>query len=205
MVLAGFLMTATAGMLAFSIDSGYMLVVKSQLQAAADSAAMAAASVMGSTQLDPIATAKTYGAYHKAGGVTVNLKDSDIEYGTWDSNAKTFTPTSSTSNAVRITARRDNSTGGNNLFFGRIFGVSTFNETAQAIAMGNPRDICFVVDLSGSMNDDTSTGYGSSPSYRSSGYYEHLPVDVADSVHEFEFRQLSRHDAEDRLSRWARA
>ncbi len=169
-VLAGFLMTATAGMLAFSIDSGYMLVVKSQLQAAADSAAMAGASVMGSTQLDPVATAKTYAAYHKAGGVPVTLQTSDIEYGTWDIAAQTFTKTNTVSNAIRVTARRNNSTGGNNLFFGRIFGVSTFNETAQAIAMGNPRDICFVVDLSGSMNDDTSTGYGSSPSYRSSGY-----------------------------------
>ncbi len=169
-VLAGFLMTATAGMLAFSIDSGYMLVVKSQLQAAADSAAMAGASVMGSTQLDPVATAKTYAAYHKAGGVPVTLQSSDIEYGTWDIAAQTFTKTNMVSNAIRVTTRRDNSTGGNNLFFGRIFGVGTFNETAQAIAMGNPRDICFVVDLSGSMNDDTSTGYGSSASYRSSGY-----------------------------------
>lgn len=169
-VLAGFLMTAMVGMLAFSIDSGYMLVVKSQLQSAADSAAMAAASVMGSTQTDPIATGKTYGAYHKAGGVTVNLATSDIEYGTWDTTARTFTPTSTVSNAIRVTARRNSSTGGNGLFFGRIFGVSSFSTTAQAIAMGNPRDICFVVDLSGSMNDDTSTGYGSSPSYRSSGY-----------------------------------
>ena len=169
-VLAAFLMTATAGMLAFSIDSGYMLVVKSQLQAAADSAAMAGAMVMGSTQQDPTTVAQTYGAYHKAGGKTVSLAASDIEYGTWDSTAGTFTKTNSVSNAIRVTAKRNNTTGGNGLFFGRIFGLSTFTTQAQAIAMGNPRDICFVVDLSGSMNRDTWTGYGSSATYRSSGY-----------------------------------
>ena len=29
------------------------------------------------------------------------------------------------------------------------------NISASAVAMGNPRDICFVIDLSGSMNNDT--------------------------------------------------
>ena len=169
-VLAAFLMTATAGMLAFSIDSGYMLVVKSQLQAAADSAAMAGAMVMGSTQQSSITVAQTYGAYHKAGGKTVSLATADIEYGTWDSTAGTFTKTNSVSNALRVTAKRNNTTGGNGLFFGRIFGLSTFTTQAQAIAMGNPRDICFVVDLSGSMNRDTWTDYGATASYRSSGY-----------------------------------
>ena len=41
------------------------------------------------------------------------------------------------------------------MFFGRIFGVDRFCSEVSAIAMGNPRDIAFVVDLSGSMNNDT--------------------------------------------------
>jgi Flp pilus assembly protein TadG len=169
-VLSAFLMTSMVGMLALSVDAGYTLVVKTQLQVAADSAAMAAASVMGSTTSDPVATAKTYAGYHTAGGKTVTLQSSDIEYGTWDTTLRTFTPASTVGNAIRVTARRNSTTGGNSLFFGRIFGMSTFSTQAQAVAMGNTRDICFVVDLSGSMNRDTWTDYGGSPSYRSSGY-----------------------------------
>ena len=169
-VLSAFLMTSMVGMVAFSVDAGYTLVVKGQLQAAADSAAMAAASIMGSTTQDPVGMAKTYAGYHKAGGIPVSLATTDIQYGTWSSTNDTFTPTSTLSNAIKVTARRDSSTGGNSLFFGKIFGRSTFSTSASAIAMGNPRDICFVVDLSGSMNDDTDTGYTGSASYRSSGY-----------------------------------
>jgi hypothetical protein len=72
-------------------------------------------------------------------------------------------------NAIKITTRRDGTTGGNNTFFGRIFGVNTFNITASAVALSNPRDICFVVDLSGSMNDDTSAGWNGNGTF--SGQY----------------------------------
>ena len=147
-----------------------MLTVKTQLQVAADSAAMAAAANMSATQSQMDTIAQQFAAYHQAGGKAVTLQNSDIQYGLWDSTSRTFTSSSQAGNAIKITARRDSTTGGNNTFFGRIFGVNTFNVTASAVALGNPRDICFVVDLSGSMNRDTWTGYGSSPSYRSPSY-----------------------------------
>ncbi|HTQ40118.1 MAG TPA: TadG family pilus assembly protein [Pirellulales bacterium] len=169
-VLAAFLMVMMLGMVAFAVDVGYMMVTQTQLQAAADSAAMAAAANMSSTQSTMTAAAQQYAAYHKAAGAPVSLASSDVLYGTWNSTARTFTSSGTTSNAVKVTVRRDNSTGANGTFFGRIFGLTSFNIPVSAIAIGNPRDICFVVDLSGSMNDDTVTGYGSSASYRSSGY-----------------------------------
>ena len=58
-------------------------------------------------------------------------------------------------NAVKVTTRTNDSTGGNPFFFGRVFGLTSFTLKASAVAMANPRDIAFVVDLSGSMNDDT--------------------------------------------------
>ena len=131
---------------------------------------MAAAANMSGTQSQMDTVAQQFAAYHQAGGKAVSLQNSDIEYGLWDSTARSFTPSSSVGNAIRVTARRNNTTGGNTTFFGRIFGVKSFSVTASAVALGNPRDICFVVDLSGSMNRDTWTGYGSSPSYRSSSY-----------------------------------
>jgi hypothetical protein len=157
------------GMVAFAVDVGYMMVAQTQLQAAADSAAMAAAANMSGTQSSILAAAQQYAGYHKAGGKTVSLTSSDVQSGTWNSTSRTFTA-GSVSNAVKVTARRDNSTGANGTFFGRVLGLASFSIPASAVAVGNPRDICFVVDLSGSMNDDTVTGYGSSASYRSSGY-----------------------------------
>ncbi len=47
---------------------------------------------------------------------------------------------------------------------GKIFGISSVNQQASAVAAVNPRDICFVIDLSGSMNDDTSPGSSTSSS-----------------------------------------
>src|SRR5690606_17005716 len=55
----------------------------------------------------------------------------------------------------RVTARRD----GANFFFARILGQKTFDMEASSVAMANPRDIAFVIDLSGSMNDDTEPAW----------------------------------------------
>jgi hypothetical protein len=170
-VLAAFMLIFMLGMLAFSLDIGVLMVTRTQLQAAADSAAMAAGGVLGVPGQNSVATAQQFAGYHKAGGATVSLASADVANGTWNSTTRTFTPTGGTvSNAVKVTARTSSTSGGNKLFFARIFGKSTQNMSASAIAMGNPRDICFVVDLSGSMNDDTSTGYGASPTYQTTSY-----------------------------------
>lgn len=155
LVLSALLMVVMLGMVAFALDTGYMVLVRTQLQVAADAAAMAGAAVMNDTRSTMVAEAQRFAGYQKAGGKTVDLKDADIQYGTWDATSRTFTPSSTPSNAIKVTARRDASTGGNLLFFGRIFGINNFNVQASAVAMANPRDIAFVVDLSGSMNDDT--------------------------------------------------
>ena len=76
--------------------------------------------------------------------------------GTWDAERREFTPSGKVGNAVRVTARRDAKHGGEvPLFFARALRVSSFSTSASAVAMATPRDIAFVVDLSGSMNDDT--------------------------------------------------
>src|SRR4051794_12580580 len=94
LVLAALLMIAMLGMVAFAVDCGYMSLVRGQLQVAADSAAMAAAQVMGSSQSNPVQTAKDFAAYHVAGGRNVSLQNSDVEYGVWNPNSQTFTPSS---------------------------------------------------------------------------------------------------------------
>ena len=158
-VLTAFMLIIMLGMVAVSIDIGYVAVVRTQLQAAADSAALAACSSLSAATSEDhspvVQKAQQFAGYHVAGGKSVNLQASDVEFGTWDASALQFTPGNALSNAVRITARCNDSTGGNAFFFGRVFGAQSFTAQAQSVATGNPRDICFVIDLSGSMNDDS--------------------------------------------------
>src|SRR5438045_3159779 len=101
--LAALLMALMVGMLAFSIDLGYICAVRGELQNAADAAALAGAQQLhplfveyyapGQTQqtaiynqattdttkpASPIPTAQRFAAYNKAGGVNIQLATSDI-------------------------------------------------------------------------------------------------------------------------------
>jgi hypothetical protein len=142
-------------MIAFAVDIGYVNLVKTELQTAADSSALAASSVLNQNVTTIRAVANSYATKHKAGGQTVTLGTSDVEMGLWNVETGTFTPVTSGGNAVRVTARRTNAP----LFFARVFGRDRFDTTASATGMANPRDIVFVVDLSGSMNDDSEPAW----------------------------------------------
>ena len=160
LVLAALLMIFLVGMIAFAMDIGYIVLVRSQLQTAADSAAMAAAAVMGGEPGAAAKSARQYAAYHTAGGENVRLSENDIELGIWDTKSRSFVPMTQAGNAVRVTARRDTTSGGETpLFFAKVFGAKSFSMSASAVATAKPRDVVFVVDLSGSMNDDTEPAW----------------------------------------------
>lgn len=174
LVLASLLIVMMLGMVAFAVDMGYIVLVRTQLQVAADSAAMAAAASMGLPREELMAVARQYAGYHSAGGRPVQLEPEDVKYGTWDTETRSFRPSDSPGNAIRVTSRTDETTGGRaGLFFGKIFGKESFTQRASAVAMANPRDIAFVVDLSGSMNDDTEPCWASgaiNEKFASDGY-----------------------------------
>lgn len=140
-VLAAVLMTVIAGMAAFAIDCGMITLARAQLQNAADSAAIAGADALvngptlGQTAAQAIAHANT------AGGAAVSIDPSqDIELGTWDKNALSFTPLSgsaqSSANAVRITCRMTQARGNSlKLFFAPVFGIGSADVSAQAVAL----------------------------------------------------------------------
>jgi Flp pilus assembly protein TadG len=157
LLLTVFLMVFLIGIIAFAVDIGYVLVAKTQVQNAADAAALAAGATMVTDTNDSMTTGKQIGGMNKVGNKNVVLKDSDFVFGTWDTATRTFAPSQNgLSNAVKVTARADDSTSGAvPLFFGAVFDQHSVNVKASAIATCNPRDICFVVDLSSSMNDDT--------------------------------------------------
>lgn len=173
-ILAALLMIVMLAMVAFAADIGYIMLVRTQLQVAADSSAMAAAASTGLSRGDMVNIAKQYAGYHDAGGRKALLLDKDVEYGTWDAYDRIFTPSATPGNAVRVTLRTDATTGGQSpLFFGKFFNKTSFASSASAVAMANPRDIAFVVDLSGSMNDDTEACWATSAinsTFASQGY-----------------------------------
>ena len=159
-VFTAVLLLVILGMIAFAVDVGYMGMVRTQLQSAADSSALAAAAdsndVKGNTGI--IQVAQAFAQYHDIGGRKIQLNTGDVQFGTWDTTSRTFTALGNgqTGTAIKVTVKADATHGGNaGLFFGRVFGMNSTAEQASAVAMANPRDIVFVVDLSGSMNDDT--------------------------------------------------
>jgi Flp pilus assembly protein TadG len=157
LLLTVFLIVILLGMIAFAVDVGYIMMAKTQLQAAADSAALAAAATMGKGLSYATAQATSLAGQNKIGNQSILLASSDVVYGTWDKSTRTFTAiTSGYGNAAKVTIRADGSTNAAiPMFFGRVFNLTSTNIKASATATCNPRDICFVVDLSGSMNNDT--------------------------------------------------
>ena len=160
--LAALLMTLLVGMLAFSIDIGYICSVEAELQNAADSAALAGAQQLqnafvqfyapGQTQRQqiyntattdtsnpnsPIPTAQRFAAANQAGGVYVQVPASDITFSYYDGTNAPVPASYPTQfpNTVTVTTRRDNTANGPlGLFFAQIFGISSTNLTATASA-----------------------------------------------------------------------
>src|SRR5262249_40746366 len=83
----------------------------------------------------PIATAQQFASYNQAGGVFLQVPDSDVSFQYYDGT--TFQPASMTlfPNTITVTTRRDTTANSPlSLFFGNIFGMSNSNITATASA-----------------------------------------------------------------------
>jgi Flp pilus assembly protein TadG len=152
-----FLLIPFLGMVAFAVDIAWIVQSRSDLQNAADSAALAGVEQLtngyvqyalpGQTQQSTILTnsesiaktyAKNFASYNTAGGVpSLTLNDSDIEFGFTDGQG-TYTPAptySSFPNTVKVTMRLDSSANGAlKLFFSPVFGMSSTNVKAVAAA-----------------------------------------------------------------------
>ncbi len=143
-------------MAAFAIDVGHALVTRNQLQNAADAAALSAGRQLGLTYLalvpgdqqdmsrnltsleqSQIITSGELASYaNEASDMeNITIAGGEVELGTWDLNAKTFTATVTRPNAIRVTARRDGAANGPiSTFFAGIFGVNSMNVSATAVA-----------------------------------------------------------------------
>jgi len=136
LILSVFLVFIVTAMVAFAVDIGQVVLMRTQLQAAADSAAMAAGMVNMSRSYDEVvATAKQFSEYHTAGGKQIVLDPDDVELGCWDYSRRTFTPTVFAVNAVRVTTRRTAETNRESpLVFGKLMGLGGFSLETKAVA-----------------------------------------------------------------------
>lgn len=164
--LAAGVMVLVFGFTAFTVDIGYISLTKSQLQSAADAAALAAglelpqglstAPIKTQDQVAVLARAAAVdvAGRHSAGGVSSVYADGsrDVQFGrlVWDSQAQSWGESWGTGpyNMVRVTLRRDQTmpTGAPvatgdaplNLFFGPALGTKTASLTETATAALTP-------------------------------------------------------------------
>ena len=155
--LVAMLIVPFTGMVAFAIDIAWIVQSRSDLQNAADAAALAGAeqlmngfvqySLPGQTRKSTILTAaetsaktyaKSFSGYNRAGGVSsLTLNDGDIEFGFTDANNNYTAAPSYTGfpNTVKVTMRLDSSANGSlKLFFAPIFGLTSSNIQVSAAA-----------------------------------------------------------------------
>lgn len=153
-VIVGILLVVLAMFLALVINVGHGHLIRSELQNAADAAALAAAVELDGAATgiaDATARAVEFARRHETdAGMEINLDPAlgDVEFGRWHDSSRTFDPivpspsTYRSINAVRVTASRTTREAGNSpmpVAMGGLFGKYQQDVKAEAIAVyGGP-------------------------------------------------------------------
>ncbi|MDZ4659957.1 MAG: pilus assembly protein TadG-related protein [Bythopirellula sp.] len=179
-VLTAFALVAIFAFVALSVDTGRMVLTETEMQNACDAAVLAAAQEInaavyaagqgqGSANIDAnsiaIAAARTMaGQVAEANGVYID-PDTDVRFGrrSYDSATDTWPIAwdADPYNVVQVTARKTNTDleqpdGELPLAFGWAIGKDHVPLQTSATAFIEARDLVVVVDVSASMNDDSS-------------------------------------------------
>ncbi|MEK6259928.1 MAG: vWA domain-containing protein [Planctomycetota bacterium] len=174
LVLTAVVMIVVLALVALALDVSYLSLTKTQLQGAADAAALAGAMELSGTE-DPAtvranaltAIQEVASHHHNGDKASLTVDASDVTFGkmSWNSATSSFTTAwgdaQTPYNVVKVRAERDAGGGASPdsrlpLFFAPAIGHSKATIGAVATASFQPRDIMVVLDFSGSMNDDSS-------------------------------------------------
>ncbi|MAG92355.1 MAG: hypothetical protein CMJ48_01190 [Planctomycetaceae bacterium] len=144
---------------AFSVDVAFMQLGRTELQVATDAAARAAGESLSRNQDLDVAkqAARDLAAANLVASEPLLLDESDIIPGhsEFDQQAGrwAFTAHGTPTNSIRVVGRRttDSPSGSIGLHFGKIFNQFDFEVTRASTVVRLDRDICIVVDRSGSM------------------------------------------------------
>lgn len=144
-VVVAILLLLLLGFVALVVDIGFGLTAKTQLQAAADSAALAGAARFNRTNAG-ITTARNdailYAGKNKVAGASVTLPPGDVEVGSWDKQTQSFRPIllgqsgyPDTVDTLRVTLRQETAIGtALKTSFARLLGRPTLNVRTIATA-----------------------------------------------------------------------
>lgn len=141
-----------------SVDIARIQLTRAELRTATDAAARAGAEALGRTQ-DPEAARQAairLAAQNEVAGAALTIRSNQIEIGQATANGSgefIFNPNGAVPNTVRVTGLRTSGSadGPVGMFFGPLFGVSEFQPLQVASATRMDRDVCLVLDVSGSM------------------------------------------------------
>ncbi|MEN1682192.1 MAG: VWA domain-containing protein [Planctomycetota bacterium] len=165
LVLVAVILPVFALLAAFAIDVAWMQLVRTELRTATDAASRAGAKTLSMEQDQALARAAAIDAASRnnVGGRALGLAPADVQFGNSaqpnPSARFAFRDASTPINAVHVDGRRTAGSpdGPVPLFFGRLLGVNTFEPTQSATSTMLDRDICLVIDRSGSMGLDLFT------------------------------------------------
>jgi Ca-activated chloride channel family protein len=153
-------------MAAFAVNVAWMQLVRTELRTSTDAAARAGAKQLSLSQSTAEArtSAKDAAKRNLVAGEPLLLVDSDIEFGLGsqpnDISRFSFTPGGKKLNAVRVTGKRTkgSATGSVDMMLANVFSIKQFEPIETATSTQLDRDICLVVDRSGSMMWTLATG-----------------------------------------------
>ncbi len=146
-------------MAAFAVNVAWMQLVRTELRTSTDAAARAGAKQLSLAQSTTVArtAAKDAAKRNQVAGAPLLLSDGNIEFGNSSqptpTSRFTFTPGGKTPNAVRVTGMRvkGSPSGPVDMMLAKVFSTRQFQPTETATSTLLDRDICLVVDRSGSM------------------------------------------------------
>jgi Mg-chelatase subunit ChlD len=158
LVLIAFMLVAYFVTVVFSVDVAYMHLVRTQLRSSTDAAAKASVDLLSRTERVEVArqAARTLAGINQVAGDPLLLSGSDLVFGSsriLSSGAVQFIPGATPLSAARLSGRRTqgSASGEVPLFFAGLLGVAAFEPQVVTTASRQDRDICLVVDRSGSM------------------------------------------------------
>ncbi len=146
-------------MAAFAVNVAWMQLVRTELRTSTDAAARAGAKQLSLAQSTTVArtAAKDAAKRNQVAGTPLLLSDANIEFGSSSqptpTSRFTFTPGGKTPNAIRVTGMRvkGSPSGPVDMMLANVFSTRQFQLTETATSTLLDRDICLVVDRSGSM------------------------------------------------------
>lgn len=142
-------LTVLLGMSALAVDAAWIWLARSMTQDTADAAAQAGLFVLRRTGDTATArtTVETIVEKNPVAGEPADLEL--LEFGLWDEAARTFTPSATLPNAVkvRVSRRGERSI---SLFLARIFGRDDFEVAATAVAAARSLHACIAFDITNS-------------------------------------------------------